>query len=64
MKGASRGKANELRSVEHSLFALCAICASAINYQDSYKGTPYNDSHYHGGASGIMNLAFDFKEAR
>jgi hypothetical protein len=53
MKGASREKANELRSVVLSLFALCAICAWATNYQDSYKGTPYNDSHCHGGAQKI-----------
>src|SRR5580658_1001587 len=43
------------------LFAAAAICASATNYQDNqqgtpyheYKGAPYQDSRYQGGAQKI-----------
>jgi hypothetical protein len=35
------------------LFSTTAICAAALNYQDDYRGTPYTDSRYKGGAQKI-----------
>jgi len=35
------------------LFAPCAICASKTKYPINYKGTPYQDSRYQGGAQKI-----------
>lgn len=32
---------------------LAAICASKTNFSKHYKGKPYQDSHYHGGAQEI-----------
>jgi hypothetical protein len=35
------------------LFAATAICAARLDYQHDYKGTPYQDSRYKGGAQKI-----------
>jgi hypothetical protein len=46
----------KLRFVSPALFALVtasAICAAQTNYLSGYKGTPYEDSRYHGGAQKI-----------
>jgi hypothetical protein len=34
-------------------FATSAACAAGLNFQDSYKGTPYADDRYKGGAQKI-----------
>lgn len=36
-----------------AFFAPAAVCASATNYLKNYKGTPYQDSRYQGGAQKI-----------
>ena len=36
-----------------ALFATAALCASKTNYLKNYKGTPYQDSRYQGGAQKI-----------
>lgn len=35
------------------LLSTTAICAAALKYQDDYRGTPYTDSRYKGGAQKI-----------
>ena len=46
-------RSNLLQPVVLALFATTATCASSGNYQDNYKGTPYEDSRYHGGAQKV-----------
>jgi len=36
-----------------AVFAITAVCASTANYLKNYKGTPYQDSRYQGGAQKI-----------
>jgi hypothetical protein len=36
-----------------ALFTASAICGSKTHYPKSYKGTPYQDTRYHGGAQKI-----------
>jgi hypothetical protein len=36
-----------------TLFIAASLCASATNFQDTYKGTPYQDSRYQKGAQQI-----------
>ena len=43
------------------LFTSTAICASKTDFVKNYKGTPYQDSHYQGGAQkipGIVQCAY------
>ena len=43
------------------LFTSTAICASKTDFVKNYKGTPYQDSHYRGGAQkipGVVHCAY------
>jgi hypothetical protein len=59
-------KGNLLRSglrlpVMTALFTITALCASNTDFLSHYKGTPYEDGYYHGGAQkipGVVHCAY------
>ncbi len=51
-----RARPRALLPILATFFFALPICASGQIYQQNYKGTPYEDSHYKGGAQSVPGI--------